>query len=165
MPSKLVFCGFYVNQVLNNLQISTLPLRWHPDQRRWLLYDGQSRKTMLKNFLFSISWKSLLALVACLSVYHLFQDKLFFSIRKCIASVLFFLVSACVVFLDIMLLVYGKEIVSCCNWLCVVENIWKRVLMENLLGSRNIRQKRNRIDIGKLNLFYLGQGLLFAKIE
>lgn len=157
MPSKLIFHGCHISQILTDLQRSPFPLRWNKKDQNWMICGDKSSKIRQKYTLFALTWKSLLALLACSSMFQQFQNKLYFSPQKFMVAVFFFLFTESSILVDIVLFLYGNEMVACCNWLYAAERVWINVKFEKCHSLRKTPTKTSATKTGK--------GLIFSVLE
>ncbi len=121
MPSIFLINAIHINQKINNIQLPLFPIQWSPIQKQWILGDHQK---LISYFILSCTWKLIVttiiisALILAVKNPNLVQIEHLF---VCVACLLLILASFIT---DLILILYGEEIVGCCNWCYKAENDW-----------------------------------------
>lgn len=102
-----------INQILNNVFLPKPPFEWADSEKRWKVSSSNSCKIYI---IFSIFWKCFLAtsiILKAVSLILQFSDRHGFG-KLLVCNVLLQVLWG-TLFIDFICLLYGQEIIECCN--------------------------------------------------
>ncbi len=144
MPSQLVYRALKINQQINDLQQAFFPIRWCFRKNKWIYGNDRAWK---KYLFVSFLWKIVIA-IPLLSValqQMLFRYHQLFKIQHIFIAVFELIVTVGTVGLDILIYLYGREMIVCCNWCYETENKWMHLLLTEKLGKPGKKAESSKI--------------------
>lgn len=140
MPSILLCDANHVNQKLNNIQLPIFPIQWSPIQRQWILCNNEKVTNYL---MFSFVWKFSAVVIFTLALILAAKNPTLVQIEQIFVCVVSLQVVWATVITDLILILFGAEMVGCCNWCYKAENDWSRHSMDLWLSLKYIKTTYN----------------------
>lgn len=135
MPSTLLFYANHINQKINNIQLPIFPVEWSLIKRQWILCNY---KKVVNYLIFSCAWKLSATVAIILSLILAMKNSTLVQIEQIFVCVVVLQALLATIITDLILVMFGEEIVGCCNWCYKAENEWQRYSIDSWFSLKHI---------------------------
>lgn len=131
MPSSLALQGYRLHQQINNIQLPGFPIRWCHLKRKWEIDRTKDYKAANKYLLKTDVVKVILVIFCFYSISLAFKYPRIFQIEHRFVPLMCIQIISSSVIADLLFVVVGTEMVSCCNWRYHTEILWLRRVIDH----------------------------------
>lgn len=121
MPSVLALQGYQLHQQVNDFQLPGFPVCWSKSDKRWKIGNYAKRE---KYFILSICFKFLSFVCICRTINLAFKLTHLFHIEHKFVPIIAMQFVIISIVMDVIFLIYGEDIIGCCNWCYEAEDLW-----------------------------------------
>ncbi len=145
MPTNLTLRAFQLHQKISNFQLPGFPIRWLGSTRKWKI-DCTNNYKNTTIFLFRSAALKFLVLIFlnCCIMFTLRFPLIFKIEHKCVPVLLLQIVFFSII-VDIIFILFGYEMVACCNWCYQAVDLWLRRVIDNQCRSSFIYNYNHRM--------------------